>query len=111
MTLKEISNGPEWAMWIAVVFFAILSVVLLSGHGAFLIAGYNTLSKEEKSKYDEKKLCRVFGVGMSVITICIAVMALWEAVLPAVTAYICIFRQNRTSVPEGRDAVPLQTVH
>ena len=22
----------------------------------------------------------------------------------------CIFRQNRTSVPEGRDAVPLQTV-
>lgn len=39
----------------------ILAVLLLSGKGAFFIAGYNTMSKEEKAKYDEKALCRFMG--------------------------------------------------
>ena len=38
-----------------------LSVVLLMGKGAWLIAGYNTLSKEEKAKYDSVALCKFFG--------------------------------------------------
>ena len=83
MTVNDISNGPEWVMWIVVVLLAVMSIVLLTGHGAGLIAGYNTASKEEKNKYDEKKLCRVIGGGMSVITLLILVMAVWEDVLPA----------------------------
>ena len=83
MTVNDISNGPEWVMWIVVVLLAVMSIVLLTGHGAGLIAGYNTASKEEKSKYDEKKMCRVVGGGMSVITLLILVMAVWEDVLPA----------------------------
>lgn len=51
MTLKDISNGPDWIMWIVVILFAILSIVFLTGHGAGFIAGYNTAGKEEKSKY------------------------------------------------------------
>jgi hypothetical protein len=47
---------------------AVMSVILLSGHGGFLISGYNCLSTEEKQKYDEKKLCRATGVMLSVIT-------------------------------------------
>ncbi len=31
------------------------------GKGAFLIAGYNTASKAEKARYDEKTLCRFMG--------------------------------------------------
>jgi hypothetical protein len=27
---------------------------LISGHGSWLISGYNTASKEEKAKYNEK---------------------------------------------------------
>ena len=88
MTLKDISNGPDWIMWIVVILFAILSIVFLTGHGAGFIAGYNTASKEEKSKYDKKKLCRVMGAGFSVITVCILIMAIWEDRLPAEFAYV-----------------------
>lgn len=34
--------------------FIVLSAILLSGHGAMLIAGYNTAKEKEKAKYDEK---------------------------------------------------------
>ena len=88
MTVKDISNGPGWIMWAVFAAFVIISIVLLTGHGAGLIAGYNTSSKEEKDKYDEKKMCRVIGAGMFVITILIFVMAMWESVLPASFAYV-----------------------
>ena len=83
MTLKDIHKGPDWVLWAVVVLFAVISIVLLSGHGANLIAGYNTASEEEKNRYDAKKLCCTVGGGMSMITILILVMAIWESVLPA----------------------------
>ena len=88
MTLKDISNGPEWVTWVVLAIFVVISIVLLSGHGSNLIAGYNTATKEEKSKYDDKKLCKITGAGMSVITILIFVRVQWEEVLPASFAYI-----------------------
>lgn len=88
MTVKDISNGPDLVLWIVLVGLAILSLVLLSGHGAGLIAGYNTASEEEKNQYDQKKLCRVIGAGMLVITILTLILTLWGAVLPAAFVYI-----------------------
>src|SRR5699024_2367761 len=41
---------------------------LLMGKGSFLIAGYNTASEKEKAKYNEKKLCRIVGLGFLVMT-------------------------------------------
>ncbi len=38
-----------------------LGFVLRSGKGAFLISGYNMLSKEKKARYNEKELCRFTG--------------------------------------------------
>ena len=38
------------------------------GKGSFLIAGYNTASEKEKAKYNEKKLCRIVGLGFLVMT-------------------------------------------
>lgn len=38
-----------------------LGIYLLQGKGAMLIAGYNTLPKEEKEKYDEAALCKATG--------------------------------------------------
>ncbi len=52
---------PEGKLITAVVIFlvlVILGIVLWCGKGAWLIAGYNTSSKDEKAKYDEKALCR-----------------------------------------------------
>lgn len=41
--------------------FAILGILLKFGKGSFLIAGYNTMSKEEKEVYDKKALCNFMG--------------------------------------------------
>ena len=88
MTLKDISNGPDWVIWVSGIILAIFSIILLTGHGANLIAGYNTASKEEKDKYNAKKLSRVAGSGMAVITGLVFVMGIFENVLPASFATI-----------------------
>lgn len=88
MTLKDISNGPSFTIWIAFAFFAIISIVLLSGHGANFIAGYNTMKEEDKKKYDEKKMCLITGVGMAVIAVSILIMGAFESILPAAVAYV-----------------------
>ena len=90
MKLADLVSGPDWVVWIVFVIFAVLSIVLLSGHGSWVISGYNTASKEEKEKYDEKKLCRTMGVGMSVIAVLILIMGLFENVLPAFFVYIAL---------------------
>lgn len=71
-----------------VVFFILVfvSAVLLSGHGANLIAGYNTAIKEEK--YDEKKLGRVVGVGLLAIAFLLPFAVLTQAIFPAWVAYV-----------------------
>ena len=46
MTLKDISSGPDWIIWVVGIILAIFSIVLLTGRGANLIAGYNAASKE-----------------------------------------------------------------
>ena len=90
MKLADLASGPDWGVWIVFVIFAVLSIVLLSGHGSWVISGYNTASKEEKEKYDEKKLCRTMGIGMSIISILILIMGLFESVLPAFCIYIAV---------------------
>jgi putative Mn2+ efflux pump MntP len=39
----------------------VCSIFLLAGRGSFLIAGFNTMSKEEKEKYDKEALCKFMG--------------------------------------------------
>lgn len=39
----------------------IISILLLKGKGSFLLAGFNTMSEQEKEKYDSKALCRFMG--------------------------------------------------
>jgi hypothetical protein len=56
-----------------ILMFAIL---LLTGRGASLIAGYNTMSKEEKEKYDEKALCKFMGKILIPIGILVPVFGL-----------------------------------
>lgn len=90
MTLKDISSGPGWVIWVVGIVLAIFSIILLTGHGANLIAGYNTASKEEKDKYNAKKLSRVAGSGTAVITGLVFVMGIFEDVLPASFATISL---------------------
>jgi len=67
-------------MWICFIIGGLviaMGIVLLTGRGAFLVAGYNTASKAEKAKYDEKKLCRNVGkivLPAGVLTIALGVV-------------------------------------
>lgn len=86
MKMSDLSNGPDWVVWIVIICLAIISITLIAGHGEWFISGYNMASKEEKN--DSKKLCRTVGVGMAVITILILFTILFEHMLPAEFAYI-----------------------
>lgn len=46
---------------IIILLLIVLSVILLMGKGAWLIAGYNTLSDEGKAQYDSVALCKFIG--------------------------------------------------
>ena len=65
-------------IWLITGVFAVLSILFFTGKGSFLIAGYNTASKEQKKLYDEKKLCRLMGVSMGIIAVSCALQA-WTA--------------------------------
>ena len=56
-----------FVVWVIFILLFVLSAVLLTGRGSFLIAGYNTSSPEEKEKYNAQKLCRTAGVSMLLI--------------------------------------------
>ena len=60
------------------------------GQASKFLSGYNMKSAEERKKYDEKKLCRTMGVGMSIIAILALIMGLLENILPAFFVYIAL---------------------
>ena len=39
MTLKDISSGPDWVIWVVGIILAIFSIILLTGHG--ILSGGN----------------------------------------------------------------------
>lgn len=59
-----------------IVFAALLLLALLffSGRGAWLIAGYNTLPRKERERYDARALCRFMGKLMCYLALCVALM-------------------------------------
>lgn len=54
----------------------ILGIIFSCGKGAFLIAGYNTASKAEKNRIDEKLLCKFMGKLMFSLAGCFVIIAL-----------------------------------
>lgn len=56
------------------VLFLVLGGIFLTGHGARLIAGYNTMSEEERKGYDERALCRFMGKLMLYGAACMLLM-------------------------------------
>ena len=50
MKLADLATGSDVIVWIVFGIFAVISIILLSGHGSWFISGYNTASKEEKEK-------------------------------------------------------------
>jgi len=59
-----------------IVLFIVLGVILSIGKGAFFIAGFNTMTKEEKDNYDAIALCKFMGKLMFIIAFCISLFVL-----------------------------------
>ncbi|WP_315572921.1 DUF3784 domain-containing protein [Lancefieldella rimae] len=75
-------------LWTLTIILAIWSLVLLSGHGTTSIAGFNTMTADEKKTINEKKLCFVMGICMLVCTLVIFYLALLYPNITTTTALI-----------------------
>ena len=60
--------------WVVLVLFAIMGISLICGKGTWMIAGYNTMSKEEKEKHDIKKISRAVGILLLVVDVIMAIL-------------------------------------
>ena len=74
--------------WSLTAILGIWSLVLLSGHGAISIAGYNTMTEDEKKTIDEKKLCFVMGISTSVCALTMLYMAVLSPNITITTTII-----------------------
>ena len=85
----------------------IMGIVLLSGRGGFLIAGYNTKTKAEKEKYDEVALCKFIGKIVLIIAVMTILMGIevlvtsmwfwivWSVVFVAVITFSIIYANTK----------------
>lgn len=71
-----------------IVFFIVLGIIFSFGKGAFLIAGFNTLEKEERDKYDVPSLCRFMGKLMFLIAFCIGLLTLSDMLFNRMLYYL-----------------------
>ncbi|MGL5649453.1 MAG: DUF3784 domain-containing protein [Clostridium sp.] len=62
-------------LFLAPILLGGLGIIIGSGKGGFLIAGYNTLDKHEQDKYDQKRYFKFMGKFLGVL-------ALIQLVLP-----------------------------
>lgn len=88
----------EYQMMLTTIFvpiillFLCLSVFMMLGIGSFLIAGFNTLSKEEKTRYKEKELTRYAGKIMMINSILLVLLyfALYFELYWSVVSYLVL---------------------
>lgn len=65
---------------IVFMLFLFFAILLSSGKGAFLIAGYNTLPESDKAQYDEVALCKFMGKIMYGFCCCVVLWGISEVV-------------------------------
>lgn len=66
-------------MLLVIGLFIVLGLVFINGKGSFLIAGFNTLPREEKEKYDEIALTKFMGKMMFALSFSMVFWAISEA--------------------------------
>ena len=64
MILSDSQDITMVLLLLLAALFAIVGIIQLSGRGAWLVAGYNTMTEEEKAMYDPKVVARGCGVVM-----------------------------------------------
>lgn len=76
-------------LYIVAAALLIMGIVIVVGKGDNLIAGYNTASEEEKSKYNIKRLRGLIG-GLLTILAPLTVIMLGEETMEASFSYMAL---------------------
>lgn len=74
--------------WVLVALLIISSIFLFFGKGSWLIAGFNTLSKEEKKKVNVKRMCRECSIILFACALILIVQLLQVFDLPYTLLYL-----------------------
>lgn len=88
--LSDHQTGPAIVGWIVFIPLFLIAILLISGKGSSLIAGYNTASPEERAQYNERKLTLTIGVGMLLISLLIPALVLLQDKLPGWFIFVII---------------------
>lgn len=72
---------------IVAAILAVLGIVILIGKGDNLIAGFNTMPKEERAKYNVKRLRGLIG-GLLVVLAPMTVLMLREETMTATWSFV-----------------------
>lgn|SRR5690625_946551 len=73
---------------ILIVLFIVIGFYFSSGKGEFLIAGFNTMPKEEQEKYDSVALCKFMGKMMFIYTFCLSLWLIAHVIDEKILFYI-----------------------
>ena len=66
---------------IIITLFILLGSMLSLGKWSFLIAGFNTMSKEEKENYNVFALCKFMGKFMFIMAFCVLLFILSDILM------------------------------
>ena len=75
IVLGDPSMSMETVFLVIAGGLAVISAFMLAGRGAWAVAGYNTMSSEEKSHYNPEKIARGCGLILLGVTVFIALLA------------------------------------
>lgn len=70
--------------------FIVIGVLIMKGNLS-LLAGYNTMSKREREKYDRVALGRFVGIIIFVIAVCLIIMGVNSFLQISDLTYLAIF--------------------
>lgn len=107
---------------IVIVLMLVLSIFLLTGRGAFLISGYNTMCPEHKDQYNERALSRFVGILLLAVCFCMAfivvgdyfaitwltIVSIFLVVLLPLGAVVYMNNTMRFFMPNANPAVVMQ---
>lgn len=81
-----------------VCLFILIGIMLSLGKWSFLIAGFNTMSKEEKETYDITSLCKFMAKIMFMIAFSVALFILSDVLMMDILLNIGVFIATITGI-------------
>ena len=90
MKLIDVSNGSLIGVYVIGIIFLIVGLLIRFKYVITFIAGFNTMSKEERAKYDIEKVCKGFGRGIIFMSVILILAAIFAKLLPWWTEYVLL---------------------